>query len=88
MLIKNLAVNLSDNRSLIEIVAQQLKISPEKIVDVKIIRKAIDARRYKGSEIKFIYNLEVVTNSECRMKNVELRERNNSAFCILNSTLK
>ena len=59
MLIKNLAVNLSDDRSLIEIVAHQLKISTEKIVDVKIIRKAIDARRYKGSEIKFIYNLEV-----------------------------
>ena len=64
MQIKNLAVNLSDDRTLIDIVAQHLKTSTKKIEDIKILRKAIDARRRKGSEIKFIYSLEVKLNNE------------------------
>ena len=64
MQIKNLAVNLSDDRPLIEVVAQHLKVSTKKISNIQIIRKAIDARRRKGSEIKFIYSLEVKMNNE------------------------
>ena len=59
MQIKNIAVNLSDDRSLIEIAARHLNISVKKIKNVRVIRKAIDARRRHGSEIKFIYNLDV-----------------------------
>lgn len=59
MQIKNIAVNLSDDRSLIEIAAKHLNISVKKIKAVRILRQAIDARRRHGSEIKFIYNLEV-----------------------------
>ena len=59
MLIKNLAVNLSDDRSLIEIAAKHLNIAAKKIARVNILRKAIDARRRHGSEIKLIYNLDV-----------------------------
>ena len=68
MQIKNLAVNLSDERPLIKIVAQHLKISPKKIADIKIIRKAIDARQRKGSEIKFIYSIEVKLYNETNQK--------------------
>ncbi len=59
MQIKNLSVNLSDDRPLIDIVARHLKISTGKIKNVKIIRKAIDARRRNGAEIKFTYNIDV-----------------------------
>jgi len=57
--IKNLAVALEDDRSLEEIAAAHLKVEQKKIRAVKILRKAVDARRYKGAGIKFIYNLEV-----------------------------
>ena len=59
MQIKNIAVNLSDDRSLAEIAAKHLNISVKKIANVRVLRQAIDARRRHGSEIKFIYNLEV-----------------------------
>ena len=62
--IKNLAVALEDDRSLEEIVAAHLKIERKKIRAVKILRKAVDARRYKGAGIKFIYNVEVDTGNE------------------------
>ena len=84
MQIKNLAVNLSDDRSLIEIAAKHLNIALKKIAGVRIIRKAIDARRRHGSEIKFIYNLEVeligeksskhkINDIECRIPHSEFR---------------
>ena len=78
MQIKNLSVNLSDNRSLTEIAAHQLKISPSKISKVNIIRKAVDARRYKGSEIKFVYNLEVELSGE----KIPAKTKNNYALRI------
>lgn len=73
MQIKNIAVNLSDDRSLIEIAAKHLNISVKKIKAVHILRQAIDARRRHGSEIKFIYNLEVELIGE-NIKKEEKRE--------------
>jgi len=84
MQIKNLSVNLSDNRELIEIAAHQLKISPQKISKVNILRKAIDARRYKGAEIKFIYNLDVELIGE-KTKN---QNKKNCSFKVDNSSIK
>ena len=84
MQIKNLAVNLSDDRSLVEIAAKHLNIASKKIADVRIIRKAIDARRRHGSEIKFVYNLEIellgkktsehkINDIECHIPHSEFR---------------
>ncbi len=78
MQIKNLSVNLSDERCLIEIAAHHLKISPKKISSVKILRKAIDARRRNGSEIKFVYNLDVELIDEKKIINPS--QINNSEF--------
>lgn len=66
--IKNLAVNLHDNRSLIDVAADYLLTMPDKISKIDIVRKTIDARRYRGADIKFIYNL-----------NVELVNQNNTS---------
>ncbi|MBQ7705537.1 MAG: hypothetical protein IJT73_08955 [Selenomonadaceae bacterium] len=48
--IKNLGVDLNDDRNIFEIAAAYLKIDAKKIHNVKIIRKAIDARRYHDSK--------------------------------------
>lgn len=71
--ITNLTAELNDNRSLEELVAERLKISVKKIRGVKIIRKAIDARRFRGAGIKFNYIVEVETEkiSLPRDKNIK-----------------
>lgn len=57
--ITNLSAELNDERTLEEIISARLKISSKKIRSVKIIRQAIDARRYKGAAIKFNYIVDV-----------------------------
>lgn len=57
--IKNLSVDLNDERNLTEIAAAYLKIDAQKIRTLKIIHKAIDARRYRGAGIKFNYIVDV-----------------------------
>ncbi len=75
--ITNLSANLDDDRSLEELIAERLKISAKKIRGVKIIRKAVDARRYKGAGIKFNYIVEVEVESKINLphdKNIEKLE--------------
>ncbi len=55
----NLAVELEDERALEEIIAARLKIDVKRIRGIKIIRKAVDARRYRGAGIKFNYIVDV-----------------------------
>mgnify|MGYP002624175997 CR=1 FL=1 len=72
--IKNISVDLHDDRDLTEIAAAYLKIDTEKINSVKIIRKAVDARRYHGAGIKFNYILDVEFDGKinlARDKNLE-----------------
>lgn len=72
--IKNLSVDLNDERNLAEIAAAYLKIDAKKIRTLKIIRQAIDARRYHGVGIKFTYVLEVEFDGKinlARDKNLE-----------------
>ena len=72
--IKNLSVELNDNRNLTEIAAAYLKIDAKKIRNLKIIRKAIDARRYHGAGIKFNYILDAEFDGKinlARDKNLE-----------------
>ena len=57
--IKNLSVDLNDERNLNEIAAAYLKIDAKKILALKIIHKTLDARRYRGAGIKFIYTVDV-----------------------------
>ncbi len=65
--IANLAVELKDERTLEEIVAEKLKINREKISSVEIVRKAVDARRYRGSGIKFNYILNVEISGKIKI---------------------
>ncbi len=74
--INNLSVNLEDDRSLEEIISAKLKIDIKKIRTVKIIRKAIDARRYKGAGIKFNYIVEVETDKPENKKKHQLPTTN------------
>ena len=57
--ITNLAVELDDDRQLKKIIADYLKVDESKIKTVKIIRQALDARRYRGAKIKFNYIVDV-----------------------------
>ena len=58
----DIKVPISEASSLEEIAAGVLKVSAENIKNIKIIKKAVDARRYKGSPIVFIYTLDVTLN--------------------------
>ena len=72
--IKNISVELNDERDLTEIVAANLKVDAKKIRTLKIIRKATDARRYKGAGIKFNYIVEVEIDGKINLshnKNIE-----------------
>mgnify|MGYP002622242643 CR=1 FL=1 len=72
--IKNLDVELNDERNLTEIAAAYLKVDVKKIRTLKIIRQAIDARRYRGAGIKFNYIVEVEVDAKInfsRDKNIE-----------------
>ena len=92
--ITNLPAELADNRSLAEIVADRLKISAKKIRGVKIIRKAVDARRFHGAGIKFNYIVEVELEGKINLprdKNINKVERwkggKVESFSIPNSSL-
>lgn len=56
--ISNIAVAFDDETDLIELAAKKLKISEDLIKCVYIVKKTIDARRYKGQPILFIYTLD------------------------------
>ena len=67
--IANLTAALDDERPLAELVAEHLKLSIEKILSVKIIRRAVDARRFRGAPIKFNYVVDVEIRGKVRGKN-------------------
>ena len=87
MQIKNVAVNLSDNRSLVEIAAKHLNIAVKKIKSVRVLRQAIDARRRHGSEIKFIYNLDVELAGE-EVFTDKNKSSNHTTFRVKHTELK
>ena len=65
--INNLTIPLKSDITLEEAAAARLSLSVDKIKNVVIIRKALDARRYHNSEIKFIYILNVTVNDESKL---------------------
>lgn len=57
--IQNFSVSFDDKTPLAVLAENRLKLPPHSISGVVIVRKAIDARRYKGAGIKYIYILDV-----------------------------
>ena len=63
--ITNFNVPFDDTAALTELAAKRLKLPPQAVLEVVIVRKAVDARRYKNVPIQFVYVLDVkVTGSE------------------------
>ncbi len=50
---------LDDERALEEIVAKRIKIKPEDIAGLQVLRRGIDARRYRGAPIHFVYMVQL-----------------------------
>ncbi len=57
--IKNFNVVFNDRSFLHDLTARRLRLPPQQISEVVIVRKGIDARRYKGAPIYFTYILDV-----------------------------
>ena len=57
--IRNYAVPLSDERPLAVLAAERLGVLPQDVLSLTVVRKAIDARRYRGAPIAFVYTLDV-----------------------------
>ncbi len=55
----NMRVPLSDNTEIYKLAARRLKIPPQAVLEVVIIRKALDARRKQN--ISFVYSIDVKT---------------------------
>lgn len=60
--ISNFNVPFDDETPLTELTAKRLKLPPQAVLEVVIVRKAVDARRYKNAPIYFVYVLEVVVS--------------------------
>ena len=66
--ISSCAVPVSDERPLAALAAERLGVSPNDILAVEIVRKALDARRYHGAPLAFVYTLDVaVKGSEKKL---------------------
>ena len=56
----NMRVSLADKASMNKLVAKKLKIPPQAVLEVVIVRKALDARR--KNNISFVYSLDVTVS--------------------------
>lgn len=57
--ISNFSVSFDNDESMTDLAARRLRIPPRQISGVVIVRKAIDARRYRGAPLSFVYVLDV-----------------------------
>lgn len=57
--IHQFAVPFHTERSLAQLVAERISVREEQIAAIRIVRKAVDARRYHGAPILFVYDLDV-----------------------------
>lgn len=62
--LSNIAVKFDDESDLKELAAKKLKISKDFIKSASIVKKTVDARRYKGQPILFVYILDVELNAD------------------------
>ena len=75
--IKNLNVVFNDKTPLETLVANRLKLPLQQIAEVVIVRKGIDARRYHGAPIHFVYILDVKVNTSETKVMAKLRRDKN-----------
>ena len=75
--ISNFAVHLDNRVPLTSLAARRLGLPPQAVPEVVIVRKAVDARRYRGAPIQFVYVLDVtVSVSERKLLDKFRRDRN------------
>lgn len=75
--IQNFNVSFDDKSSLEELAAKRLGLAPHEIDGVLIVRQAVDARRFKGAPIRFVYILDVKTNvNEKKLVNRWRKDKN------------
>lgn len=78
--IRNFAVPIGEKKPLKTLAADRLGIKEDEIRDLILVRKAVDARRYRGAPISFVYMLDVaLTGSEKKLLGRHFRDRNISA---------
>ena len=68
--IANLTAALDDDRPLEILVAERLKVPVEKILSAQIVRRAVDARRFRGAPIRFNYVVDAEIRGKVRDKNI------------------
>ena len=68
--LQNFNVTFDDKASLENLAAKRLELPPQFIAGVVVVRKAVDARRYKGAPIRFVYILDVELTDEKMEKKV------------------
>ncbi|WP_405756590.1 NAD(P)/FAD-dependent oxidoreductase [Anaerovibrio slackiae] len=75
--IANFNVNFDDARELKVLVAERLGVAADMVSLVKVVRKAVDARRFHGAPIRFVYMLDVaVQGSEKKLLSRWRKDRN------------
>ena len=57
--IKNLRLNYDKDDDLLAEAAARLNLPPQALLGVFVVRKALDARRYKGQSIVYVYEVDV-----------------------------
>ena len=66
--IANFNVRFDDTRSMEELAAERLGLSVSEVEEVRLVRKAVDARRFRGAPLRFVYILDVALS--CSEKKV------------------
>lgn len=65
--ITNFSVPFDDETPLALLAAKRLQLPPQAVLEVVVVRRALDARRYKNAPIHFVYVLDVKTADEKRV---------------------
>ena len=78
--IRNLAVPFTERASLEDLAAKRLMLPPQQIAGVVIVRKAVDARRYHGAPIQFVYILDVKLEGKVEKKVLQKLRRDAEAY--------
>jgi uncharacterized FAD-dependent dehydrogenase len=78
--IRNMAVPFDSSSSLSELAAKRLRMPVEKVLQVKVVRKAVDARHYHGAPIQFVYVLDVAASGAAKIVSHLSRDKNVSLY--------
>ena len=85
--ITDFQVAFDDETPLEELAARRLKLPPHAVAEVRVVRKAIDARRYRGAPIQFVYVLDVrLAGSEQKARSLWGRDRRISPVPVCKDT--